>query len=181
MEKASQGWDKPSDFLAANIDLLPRGRVLDIAMGNGRNAVFMAKMGFEVEGVDVSREAIQKAKELAKKEGVRIKAVLADLEKDYRIEKEHYDVIMCFNYLQRSLFPDIKRGIKPGGMVIYETFIIDQAKFGKPRNPEYLLKYNELLEAFRDFRCLRYREGIISDYKAVAGIVAQKINLPILR
>jgi hypothetical protein len=59
-------------------------------------------------------------------------------------------------------------------MVVYETFITDQAQFGKPRNPEHLLGHNELLELFRDLRCLRYREGIMEDLGAIASIVAEK-------
>ena len=70
--------------------------------------------------------------------------------------------------------PQIKDGLRHGGMVVYETFIVDQAQFGKPKNPDYLLKHNEMLEIFRDFRCLRYREGIIDNKKAVASIIAQK-------
>ncbi|MDP2917157.1 MAG: methyltransferase domain-containing protein [Dehalococcoidia bacterium] len=167
---------EPSDFLVENISLLSRGRALDIAMGRGRNAIYLAEMGFDVEGVDASAEAVQEALELARQAGVTIKAQVADLEKDYRIEKEAYDVIVCFNYLQRSLIPQIKDSVKKGGMVVYETFIVDQAElFGKPRNPYFLLKHNELLDMFRNFRCLRYREGVIANYKAVAGIVAQKI------
>ena len=60
-------------------------------------------------------------------------------------------------------------------MIVYETFIVDQARFGKPRNPDHLLKHNELLHMFRDFRCHRYHEGVIADKKAVAGIIAEKI------
>ena len=59
--------------------------------------------------------------------------------------------------------------------MVYETFIVDQAQFGKPRNPDHLLKHNELLHTFRDFRVLRYREGIVEGKKAVASIVAQKM------
>ena len=58
---------------------------------------------------------------------------------------------------------------------MYETFIVDQAQFDRPQNPDYLLEHNELLDMFREFRCLRYREGIIEDKKAVASIVAQKV------
>ena len=82
--------------------------------------------------------------------------------------------IICFNYLQRSLIPQIKKGIRSGGMVVYETFIVDQAQFGRPRNPDHLLKHNELLDMFREFRCLRYREGILEERKAVASLIAQK-------
>ena len=166
---------QPAQFLVENIKLLSKGRVLDVAMGVGRNAIYLASMGFEVEGIDISPEAVNNALESARKVGVTIRAQMADLEKDYRIEKGAYDVIICFNYLQRSLIPQIKDGLRKGGVVVYETFIVDQAQFGKPKNPNYLLKYNELLDMFRDFRCLRYREGIIESQKAIAGIIAEKI------
>jgi tellurite methyltransferase len=165
---------EPAQFLVENIELLPKGRALDVAMGGGRNAIYLAKMGFEVEGVDVSPEAVRSALESARRVGVTIRAQIADLEGDYCIKKDAYDVIVCFNYLQRSLIPQIKDGLRKGGVVVYETFIVDQAQFGKPRNPDYLLKYNELLYLFRDFRCLRYREGVMPGPKAIASIVAQK-------
>ncbi len=166
---------EPAQFLVDNIELLPKGRALDVAMGAGRNTIYLAKMGFHVEGMDVSAEAVSSALQLARKAGVTIRAQVADLESNYHIEKDAYDVIICFNYLQRSLIPQIKDGLRKGGMVVYETFIVDQAKFGKPKNPDYLLKHNELLGIFRNFRCLRYREGIIGERKAIASIIAEKV------
>jgi 2-polyprenyl-3-methyl-5-hydroxy-6-metoxy-1,4-benzoquinol methylase len=163
-----------------NVKLLPKGRVLDVAMGSGRNAVYLAKLGFEVEGVDISAEAVDNAVTLARKNNIDLNAKVRDLEKNYQIEKGAYDIIICFNYLQRSLMPQIKEGLRTGGMLVYETYLIDQPRFGKPRNPDYLLKHNELLEIFRGFRCLRYREGIIENRKAVAGIVAEKIKEQVL-
>jgi tellurite methyltransferase len=165
---------KPARFLTENLEILPKGRAFDVAMGRGRNAIYLAKMGYEVEGVDISSEAVDAALEQAQREGVSLKALVADLEKDNVIEKSAYHVILCFNYLQRSLIPQIKEGLRVGGMVVYETFIVDQARFGSPKNPEYLLKYNELLDMFRDFRCLRYREGLFEQERAVAGIIAEK-------
>jgi tellurite methyltransferase len=165
---------KPAQFLVDNVDLLPMGRALDIAMGNGRNSVYLAGMGFEVEGIDISKEAVNRALESARKSGVNITAKVADLEGDFYIEEGAYDVIICFNYLHRPLIPNIKRGLRSSGMVVYETFIVDQARFGKPRNPDHLLKHNELLDMFRDFRCLRYREGIFESRKAIASIIAEK-------
>ena len=168
----------PSRFLVDNLELLPeKGRVLDLAMGNGRNAIYLAERGFTVEGVDISREAVDMAIESARQAGVSIDARVADLESDCYIERNSYDVIICFNYLQRSLIPQIKEGIKAGGMVIYETFIVDQKQFGHPQNPDYLLKHNELLDMFREFRCLRYREGVIDDKVAIASIIAQKVEV----
>ena len=165
----------PVKFLVGNVDLIPRGRVLDIAMGAGRNAIYLAKMGFEVEGVDISGEAVNLAIESALKAGVTIRAQVVDLDKHYRIQEDTYDVILCFYYLQRSLISQIKNGLRLGGMVVYETFIVDQAQFGKPKNPDYLLKHNELLDMFREFRCLRYREGIFEGPRAIASIIAQKV------
>jgi tellurite methyltransferase len=166
---------EPAQFLVENIGLLPRGRVLDLAMGNGRNAIYLAKAGFKVEGVDMSPEAVNMALQSSQEAGVTIKAQIADLESNYQIEKDAFDAIICFNYLQRSLIPQIKDGLRPGGMVMYETFIVDQAQFGKPQNPDYLLKHNELLDMFGNFRCLYYREGIIENRKAIASIIAQKV------
>jgi len=165
----------PVQFLVGNVDLLPRGRVLDIAMGAGRNAIYLAKMGFEVEGVDISGEAVNLAIESALKAGVTIRAQVVDLEKAFHVKGDAYDVIICFNYLQRSLIPEMKNGLRRGGMIVYETYIVDQAQFGKPTNPDYLLKHNELLDMFRELRCLRYREGIFEGPRAIASIIAQKV------
>ncbi|MBM2831294.1 MAG: hypothetical protein HW414_346 [Dehalococcoidia bacterium] len=165
---------QPARFLIDNIDLLPLGRALDIAMGEGQNAIFLATHGFEVEGVDISTDAVASALKAAQQAGISIRATITDIERGYVIPQNTYDVIVCFHYLQRSLIPQIKDGLKAGGVVVYETFIIDQVQFGRPRNPAHLLKHNELLDLFRDFRCLRYREGIVEGRKAIAGIVAQK-------
>ena len=165
---------EPAQFLVDNVEILPKGRVLDVAMGFGRNAIYLARLGFKVEGVDISSEAVNTALISAGKTGITIKAQVVDLE-DYTIEKDAYEVIICFNYLQRSLIPQIKDGLRKGGMIVYETFIIDQAPLGKPKNPDYLLKHNELLDMFRDFRCMRYREGVLPGPKAIASIIAQKV------
>jgi SAM-dependent methyltransferase len=99
---------------------------------------------------------------------------VADLEDGFVLPAGGYDIIICFNYLHRPLIAQIREALKPGGLVIYETYIVDQARWGKPRNPAHLLQHNELLEMFRGFRVLRYREGIIEESKAMASLVAQK-------
>ena len=166
---------QPSPFLVENIDLLPKGRALDLAMGGGRNAVYLAKIGYKTEGIDISREEVGAALELARKSGVDLKAHIQDLEGSVHFDEASYDVIICFNYLHRPLIPKMKDALRTGGMIVYETYIVDQARFGRPRNPNHLLKQNELLHMFREFRCLRYREGIIENRKALAGIIAEKI------
>ena len=168
---------QPAQFLVENADLLPRGRALDVAMGSGRNAIYLARMGFQVEGVDASREAVEEALARAHEEGISIQTRVEDLEKIPYIDEEAYDLVICFNYLQRSLMPQMKNWVKPGGMLVYETFIVDHVLFGKPRNPDHLLRHNELLHIFRDFRVLRYREGIFGDKKAIASILAQEVSV----
>lgn len=168
---------EPASFLIENTRLLPAGRVLDVAMGYGRNAVYLARLGFQVEGVDISAEAVNYVRKAARKAGVAILTRTVNLETDYKIERNGYDVIICFNYLQRSLIPQIKKGLRKGGVVVYETFLVDQARRGKPKNPDYLLQHNELLQMFQEFRCLRYREGVFQngeDKRAIASIVAEK-------
>ena len=175
MSRFSDFSQSPSSFLVENIDLLPGGRALDLAMGNGRNAVYLAQMGYDTEGIDISREAVNGALELARRAGVHLKARVLDLEGEVNLEREGYDLVICFNYLHRPLVPKIKDALRPGGTVVYETYIVDQAGFGRPRNPDHLLKRNELLRLFNHFRCLRYREGVVEPRRAIAGIVAEKV------
>ncbi len=70
-----------------------------------------------------------------------------------------FDLIINFNYLERSLIPKMKSALRVGGHIVFETYLIDQREIGHPKNPEYLLQHNELLDHFREFRVLCYREG----------------------
>ncbi len=186
-EKDKIFWDKkyeteayifgkePVEFLGEHIDLLPRGKALDIAMGEGRNAVFLAKKGFTVDGCDISEIAIKKALDLAKENNVTVRAYVADLE-TYKLPQNTYDVIACFYYLQRDLVPQMKEALKPGGMIIYETYTIENRErgFEGPKNKDYLLKPNELLDLFKDFKIIYYRELVLNNKKAVASLIAKK-------
>jgi len=168
---------EPVKFLKDNINILTRGKALVLAMGEGRNAIFLAENGFDVDGCDISEVAVEKSKLLAARSNVQLNAFVADLEK-YKIAPNKYDLITCIYYTQRNLIPQIKDGLKKGGMVLFETYTIDQLKYGTdasgPKNPAYLLKRNELLDLFRDFHILYYREGEIADNKSVASLIAQK-------
>ncbi len=168
---------EPIKLLKENINILTKGKALVLAMGEGRNAVFLAENGFDVDGCDISEIAIEKSKLLANENNVKLNAFVADLE-EYKIATDKYDLITCIYYTQRNLIPQIKDGLKIGGIVLFETYTIDQLKYGDdapgPKNPEYLLKHNELLDLFRDFHVLYYREGEIADNKSVASLIAQK-------
>ncbi len=168
---------EPIKFLKDNINILARGKALVLAMGEGRNAIFLAENGFDVDGCDISEIAVEKSKLLAKRNNVQLNAFVADLEK-YKIPTNKYDLITCIYYTQKNLIPQIKDGLKKGGMVLFETYTIDQLKYGTdapgPKNPAYLLKHNELLDLFRDFHILYYREGEIAPDKSVTSLIAQK-------
>jgi SAM-dependent methyltransferase len=165
-------------ILKKYLRILPKGRALDLAAGEGRNALFLAENGFEAEAVDVSPVAITRVRKSAKVRGVKVKAVVADLD-TYRIPPGHYDVILNFYFLDRHLIPRIKKGLKKGGMVVFETYTAEQKKLGTggPGQDKYVLKPNELLRLFRDFHVLFYREGVFKEggkRRAIASLIAQK-------
>jgi tellurite methyltransferase len=169
---------EPNPFLKKHIRLLPKGKALDIASGEGRNAVFLAQNGFEVNAVDISERGLKKAQKLAQGRGVKINTFLVDLDQ-YQIEKERYDLIANFYFLKRRLIPRIRKGLKKGGKVIFETYLLEHRKLGTggPKQAKYFLKPNELLRLFQNFRILFYREGIFREggrKKAVASLIAEK-------
>ncbi len=174
-------FQEPAKLLKDFLPLLPIGKALDVAMGKGRNSIFLASHGFEVTGLERDEESIKICKDEAYKTGVQIDARCVDLEdlESYKIEEYSYDVLICFYYLQRNLFPRIKDALKPQGIIIYETFLIDQhIKTGHPKRKEYCFEHNELLKLFTelgDFRILYYHEGQDSKGIYKAGLVAQKI------
>lgn len=177
---ARAGSDLPAAFLRQVIDGdawdISRGQALDLACGKGRNALFLASRGFQVVAIDISPVALAEGRRRAEERHLSIEWQEADLE-HARLAESQYRLITNFNYLQRSLFAQIKRALTPAGYVIIETYLIDQQTLGHPRNPAHLLGHNELLEVFAGFRVLWYREGRLNERGEPAfraGIVAQK-------
>jgi len=159
-------------FLQDHVDLLPKGHVLDLAMGEGRNGVFLATKEFQVTGVDISAEGLKKAETLAAELGVTIKTVVADLE-SYEIPANTFDVIICTYYLQRDLFSKIAAALKPGGMALIETYTMDHLQYRSGFNKAFLLEPNELLSMLPGLRIVRYQE-VDTGNAAFASILAQK-------
>lgn len=164
----------PSRLLLDFSYMLPKGRAMDIACGEGRNAIYLARQGYQVDAIDISEVAIKNARAVAK--GLNINLVVADLEK-FSIPEDTYDLIVNFYYLQRSIIPDIKKGLKKGGFVVFETYTIEHQSIGHPKNPEFLLKPNELLRLFNDLHIVYYREGVTEgeEKKGIASLVGKKI------
>lgn len=163
-------------LLVDNLSLLTVGRSLDIACGEGRNSIFLAKKGYHVDAVDYSSNAIKNGRILSDEAGVKVNFMQADLE-EYLIRPNYYDLIVNFNYLDRSIIPGIKNGLKKSGFIVFETFTIEQKFFGHPKNPDYLLAPNELLSMFDEFHIIYYREAVVEEEgkkKAIASLVASK-------
>ncbi len=150
----------PVKFLATNFEYIPYGgTVLDMGMGEGRNAVFLAQKGYLVTGVDVSSVAVKKARILAKEYGVKLQTMVASLNK-YDFPKENFDAIIVFYYVDRSLTEKIVKWLKPGGVLIFESHTVKQRKKKEFANEpvEYFLKEQELLTMFKGFKILKYEE-----------------------
>jgi SAM-dependent methyltransferase len=170
--------DEPSALLVENRALLPaRGRALDIAMGSGRNALYLASLGFRVTGVDVSRVAVELCREKAARLGLAVEAIVADLE-DYRLPTDTYDLIINFHYLQRGLAGPMVQALRPGGVLVFESFTIDQLQYSYgPKDPAFLLQPGELPEMFVGLETLLYYEGVIEGDrgpKAVAQLIGRR-------
>jgi SAM-dependent methyltransferase len=148
------------------------GKALDIACGVGRNTHFIAEKGFEIDAVDLSDYALSQIDETEK-----INKIEVDLD-TYNLQINTYDLIVNINYLSRRLLPQIKEALKPGGVVIFETFIIAHGDFNQPANPEYLLRTNELLHAFIGLDIIYYEErndiNLRDENTRVASLVAKK-------
>jgi tellurite methyltransferase len=172
--RVNREMDEAHPFLREHLGLLPKGRVLELAMGEGQNAIFLARQGFSVTGTDISRAAVERAGVLSRMAGVVIDAQCLDL-RHTNLPANAYDVVVCFYYLQRDLFPQIVSALRPGGMVVYETFTAEQARYRQSMNPVYLLRPNELLEAFRALRIRVYRDLIVEGPKAIASLVGEKV------
>lgn len=169
------GASVPARWLTDNIDLLPaRGAAADLACGTGRHARWLAARGLSVTAIDRDRGALTALRRAAEAERLPIAVVERDLEAGaVSLGDEEFDVIVGVHYLHRPLFPAILRAVRPGGVVVYETFTRAQATIGKPANPAFLLEPGELPALVHPLSILASREGLF-DGRFVASIVAGK-------
>lgn len=147
----------PHRLLVDTAGRLRPGTALDAACGAGRHAVFLAEKGWRVTAVDNSEAAIEIARKKAFEKNVRVDFRLADLEKgEFVIEEGKYDLICDFFYLERSLFPKMKAGLKPGGTILAAVHLFDESR----PDARFVLKSGELRRIFEDFEILHYRETV---------------------
>ena len=146
---------EPSGIVKEFFSRAPGRAALDIAAGSGRNAIFLAGQGLEVDAVDIAEEGL--ALFSGRHPGIR--PICADLD-TFDIPAGRYDLILNTLYLNRRLFPQIRAGLRPGGLLIFETLLEAPGGAGHGEHcPDYYLKPNELLHSFLSLRVLHYHEG----------------------
>lgn len=151
--------EKPATYvLFSNRHFLKnKGVALDLACGLGVNALFLAKTGYQVTAIDYSETALIKLSDYAREHDISIETQCADLEIT-ELKDSFYDVVVVSYYLQRSLFPEIFKSLKPGGLLFYQTFSGVCVDGNGPENPAYRLQQGELLSLCAEHSILYYRE-----------------------
>ncbi|NBX93741.1 MAG: class I SAM-dependent methyltransferase [Proteobacteria bacterium] len=172
-KSASQLWEEryqktgylygkePSDFLKSYVGFLSKGLALDVAMGEGRNAVYLAQQGFKVEGLDCSSQAIEKAKALALEKSVALEAKVQNLDFFLMPLMKFNTVVMTYYKPAVRFFSEIKRGLAAGGTVLIEGYTTEHYKLNS-QNPlidfDQCYKPNELLGLLKDLHIIYYKE-----------------------
>ena len=146
----------PSPWVLRWAPLVTRGTVLDVASGGGRHSKLFVDRGLKVVAVDREAQAIPGAR-----------FVQADLEdgSPWPLPGERFEGIVVTNYLHRPLMKILKESLSKGGVLIYETFMLGNERFGKPSNPAFLLRPGELLETFKDLGVKGFEEGEVAEPK----------------
>lgn len=170
--------DAPLPLLMRIAEILVPGDALDIACGPGRNTLFLAEHGWHVTAVDSSPVAIQHLRDRAGERAFNVEAHVADLEREeFEIAPAGYDLICNCYYLQRSLFPQIRAGVRPGGIVVAAIHMVDPTPGLKSMNPDYLLRSGELRDIFAGWTIIHDYEGKPAEaghQRRVAELVARR-------
>jgi SAM-dependent methyltransferase len=166
----------PSPFLADNLSLLRKGETLDVGMGEGRNAAYLASKGFAVTGIDFSDVAIERAKTLARELGLTVETKLQDLD-FFLIPLMKYDtIVVCDYHPQLTVMKSLARGLNKGGTLLLEGYTVEQLRLGEGFKPEPFecFRPNEALDSVRDLHLVFYNERQISPKEARVQVIARK-------
>ena len=154
----AHGSAEPSDWVQRWSHLVaPGGTVLDVACGSGRHLRWFAERGHTVTGVDRDATALASAEAHGN-------VIAADIENGpWPLAGQTFDAVVVTNYLWRPLWPQLLASVKPGGVLLYETFAHGQASVGRPSRPEFLLQPGELLRVCADWHTVAYEHGVLSE------------------
>ena len=176
--ESPSSWLEPDTFLLRAFSecirpLFPApGHALDLAGGAGRHAIWLAEQGWEVTLIDIAEAAVEQAREHAGSLASHLHFVIDDLTGFQSLQMQ-FDVVMAFFYLDRRIFPEIVKTVRPGGLLIYKTLTRAQLELpGGPKDPAHLLEEGELLRLADGLQILHYREEVAE--KATAELVARK-------
>lgn len=150
---------------------------LDIGCGSGRDAVYLAINEWKVLAIDYLDRLLQKCNTLANRYDVEVNTLRLDLEgqiNDFASIKQQFDLVQVIRYLHRPLLPLLIEKIKPGGYLLYQTFSQGCEAFGKPKNPRFILKQNELAEYFKAFNIIVDKIEYLEDGRPTNVFLAQK-------
>jgi tellurite methyltransferase len=159
-QRASGPPRAPEPSVVEMLELLPRGLALDVAAGTGRHSLLLARAGFQVLAIDYTEAALRMLQSIARGEKLSIWPLAAELS-DFPLPRARFDTIINTNFLDRALVPRLIDALRPGGALLFDTFLIDQAATGHPRNPDFMLQHYELREMLSEMDLVRYREGIV--------------------
>jgi len=181
---------RPCPFLVEALECIAAataslgGRALDLACGSGRDAVYLAMRGYEVDAVDRLPDALERAQDLARRSGVRLNTIRADLAREPGLPAERYDLVTVLRFLHRPLLPAIRECVAPGGFVVYETFhrrdpgrgrTGGQAASGtRPVETSHTVADGELAAAFDGFDPLIARDGIARGGRVFSQLLARR-------
>lgn len=166
---------RPSPFLERVLPRLPQGRSLDLAAGTSRESVFLAMHGRDAEAWDHDDDALESARRLARRNGVGIRTRVIELESGAMPDPGGgWDIVMAFRFLHRPLFPWIESAVAPGGVLVYETFLTGQERFGSPKQKRFLLESGELRRAFPALEVEDYEEGAPDLFPVMARLFARR-------
>jgi SAM-dependent methyltransferase len=171
-EKKPHSEITPDTFLARHLTGISPGIALDIGCGFGDNAITLAREGFQVTGLDISRVALDRAKERARYAGVDVEFVWSDVE-DFDFGDQTYDLVTGFYFLNRPIFPRIKKGLRIGAIFLYKTYTEGELFYRPSLNRDYLLEQGELKRSFEEFEILLYDERD-NGKECTAKIIARK-------
>jgi SAM-dependent methyltransferase len=163
---------EPDAELIKYASLLPQnGCALDLACGTGKNALFLAQQGLDVDAIDGSVEALNRLRVSAQSSGMaqRLQIFQTDLD-NYALPESHYDLILVVRYLKQDLLSDLAAALKPGGILVYKTFNRNILKQRPGFNLAYTIETNELIEAFPSIEMIAdNRENASSVYAFMIG------------